>query len=144
MGASWGRLGASWEHLGSPNLPRYDFKVNFPWILAPISTLGTTKIIDFSLFFQCFLGFRGFQHKCRLRMDSGVNLAPFWCGLGSQNVSWERLGASWSVLGASWGRLGASWGRLGASWARLEGVLEASWDVLGASWEHLGSVLEKY
>ena len=60
LGVSWGRLGASWEHLGSPNLPRYDFYVNFPWILAPISTLGTTKIIDFSLFFQCFLGFRGF------------------------------------------------------------------------------------
>ena len=105
--------------------------------------------VDFSLVFQCFFGFRGFRYKCRLWMDSGANLAPFWCGLGSQNSSWERLGASWrrlggmlgrlgsvlellgGVLGVSWGVLGASWAVLEASWARLGSILEASWKRLG-------------
>ena len=113
--------------------------------------METTKITDFSMVFQCYFGFRGFQYKCQLRMDSGANLAPFWCGLGSQNSSWERLGASWRRHGSMLGRLGGVLellggvlGRLGRVLRCLGSVLGRLGGVLGASWKRLGSVLEKY
>ena len=116
------------------NLTFHGFGIRFePWEL---------QIIDFLLFFHGFFCFRGFQYKCLLWMDSGANLAPFWCGLGSQNSSWERLGASWRRLGGMLGRLGSVLellgGVLGVSW----GVLGASWAVLEASWARLGSILD--
>ena len=141
LGASWRRLGASEAKSVAAIIleaSKIEKKLERTMENHHFLNLGTLKIIDFSMVFQSFFGFRDLLYQCRLKMDSGANLPPLWCGLGSQNASWERLGASWGRLGASWGVLGACWGVLGASWS----VLGTSWARLRASWAHLGRVLE--
>ena len=81
LGASWGRLGslgASWERLGGV-LGRLGSILGASWDVLRIAVEThpkkyrfylrkvnpeTLKIIDLSLFFQCFFDFRCFQHKC--------------------------------------------------------------------------------
>ena len=60
------------------------FKMGAPGLTVIVMmTMMTTTVRDMFVYLWC-----------RLRMDSGANLAPFWRGLG-------RLEASWGVLGAS-------------------------------------------